>query len=51
MEICGRRLAVALTLGEPTEDNDVESESPISEEALISMFKETFDAQEVEDNR
>nr|MBA2331245.1 DNA polymerase III subunit gamma/tau [Actinomycetota bacterium] len=50
-EVTGRRLAVALTLGEPTEDNDVESESPISEEALILMFKETFDAQEVEDNR
>jgi len=50
-EVTGRRLAVALTLGEPTEPDESESESPISEEALISLFKETFDAQEVEENR
>jgi hypothetical protein len=50
-EVTGRRLEVALTLGEPTEADEVENESPLSEEALISMFKDTFDAQEVEDNR
>ncbi|MCP9487734.1 MAG: DNA polymerase III subunit gamma/tau [Gaiellaceae bacterium MAG52_C11] len=50
-EVTGRRLAVALTLGEPTEADEPENESPISEEALISMFKETFDAQEVEETR
>ena len=28
-----------------------EDEGPLGEEALISMFKDTFDAQEVEDHR
>lgn len=50
-EVTGHRLGVALTLGEPVEVDPAEAESAISEEALISMFKETFDAQEVEDNR
>jgi len=50
-EVTGHRLAVTLTLGEPTEAEAAESESPISEDALISMFKDTFDAQEVEETR
>jgi len=50
-EVTGHRLGVALTLGEPEEIDSAEAESPISEEALISMFKDTFDAQEVEDPR
>ena len=47
-EVTGHRLAVTLSLGEgeePAEDEDDE----LSEDALISMFKDTFDAQEVEE--
>jgi DNA polymerase-3 subunit gamma/tau len=47
-EVTGHRLAVTLALGEgeePLEDEDDE----LSEDALISMFKDTFDAQEVEE--
>ena len=47
----GHRLAVALTLGEAPETDDDESDEPLAEDALISMFKDTFDAQEVEENR
>ncbi len=50
-EVTGRRLGVTLALGEAQETAADESESPISEDALISMFKDTFDAQEVEDSR
>ena len=50
-EVTGHRLAVTLTVGEATEAEAVERESTISEEALISMFKDTFDATEVEENR
>jgi DNA polymerase-3 subunit gamma/tau len=49
-EVTGHRLAVTLALGEgeePAEDEDDE----LSEDALISMFKDTFDAQEVEEPR
>jgi DNA polymerase III subunit gamma/tau len=47
-EVTGRRLTVATALGEPEESEDAEEET-LSEEALISMFKDTFDAREVED--
>jgi DNA polymerase-3 subunit gamma/tau len=47
-EVTGRRLAVATALGEPEESDEVEEET-LSEEALISMFKDTFDAREVEE--
>ena len=50
-EVTGHRLAVALTLGEATETDDDESDEPIAEDAFISLFKDTFDAQEVEENR
>jgi DNA polymerase-3 subunit gamma/tau len=50
-EVTGRRLGVVLALGEPAEDEESDEESPVSEEALLSMFKDTFDAQEVEDHR
>jgi DNA polymerase-3 subunit gamma/tau len=49
-EVTGRRLAVATALGEPEESSEAD-EGTLSEEALISMFKDTFDAQEVEDDR
>jgi hypothetical protein len=50
-EVTGHRLGVVLALGEAAEDDEPEDEDPLSEEALISMFKDTFDAQEVEDHR
>ncbi len=47
-EVTGRRLGVVLALGEAAE-TEAEDEGPLGEEALISMFKDTFDAREVED--
>jgi DNA polymerase-3 subunit gamma/tau len=48
-EVTGRRLGVTLALGEHevVEEEDEE----LTEEALISMFKDTFDAKEVEEDR
>jgi DNA polymerase-3 subunit gamma/tau len=48
-EVTGRRLAVATALGDPDEESDAAEEETLSEEALISMFKDTFDAREVEE--
>jgi DNA polymerase III subunit gamma/tau len=48
-EVTGRRLGVTLALGEGVEPDDEDEE--LSEDALISMFKDTFDAQEVEETR
>jgi len=50
-EVTGRRLTVTLALGEPEDAAVKEDEGPMSEEALISMFKDTFDAQEVEERQ
>ena len=50
-EVTGHRLAVALALGEPEEDAEVDADDPLSEEAFISMFKDELDAQEVEESR
>jgi DNA polymerase-3 subunit gamma/tau len=51
-EVTGRRLAVSTTLadhadGEPTHADD----EPLSEEDVISLLKDTFDAEEVEEPR
>jgi DNA polymerase-3 subunit gamma/tau len=51
-EVTGRRLAVSTTLadhadGEPTPADD----EPLSEEDVISLLKDTFDAEEVEEPR
>ena len=48
-EVTGRRLGVTLALGEGVEA-DEEDEQP-TEDAFISMFKDTFDAKEVEEPR
>ena len=50
-EVTGHRLAVALALGEPEDDAEVDADDPLSEEAFISMFKDELDAQEVEESR
>jgi hypothetical protein len=48
-EVTGRKLAVVLALGEGGAAAEDEPDGPLSEEALISMFKDTFDAREVEE--
>jgi DNA polymerase-3 subunit gamma/tau len=47
-EVTGHRLGVTLALGEG-EDAVEEEDEALTEEALISMMKDTFDATEVED--
>jgi DNA polymerase-3 subunit gamma/tau len=49
-EVTGHRLAVLLELGEAA-DADADAEDEVTEDAFISMFKDTFDAQEVEETR
>ena len=49
-EVTGHRLGVTLALGEPAEPAE-ETDEQLSEDDLISMFKDTFDAQEVEETR
>jgi DNA polymerase-3 subunit gamma/tau len=49
-EVTGHRLGVTLALGAPTEPAD-DVDEQLSEDDLISMFKDTFDAQEVEESR
>ena len=49
-EVTGHRLGVTLSLGEELESEPDEDEQ-LSEDALISMFKDTFDAQEVEEHQ
>jgi hypothetical protein len=50
-EVTGRRLALATALGADDHDDVADDDESLSEEALISMFKDTFDAQEVEEPR
>ena len=50
-EVTGHRLGVTLALGEAGEETDDDEDDPLSEEAFISMFKDKFDAQEVEEPR
>jgi DNA polymerase-3 subunit gamma/tau len=50
-EVTGRRRGVVLALGEPEDDDLAEDDDPLDEETLISMFKDTFDAEEVEEPR
>ena len=49
-EVTGHRLGVTLALGESVEE-EVDEDEQLTEDALISMFKDTFDAQEVEEPR
>ena len=50
-EVTGHRLAVLLELGEAADADDDEEDDAVTEDAFISMFKDTFDAQEVEETR
>jgi DNA polymerase-3 subunit gamma/tau len=49
-EVTGHRLGVTLALGDDEDAVDDEDEA-LTEEALISMMKDTFDATEVEDQQ
>ena len=48
-EVTGHRLGVVLELGVAEEAVDEVEEDPLGEDALISMFKDTLDAREVEE--
>jgi DNA polymerase-3 subunit gamma/tau len=48
-EVTGRKLAVVLESGEPEHIAHERDDEPMSEEDVISLLKETFDAREVED--
>jgi hypothetical protein len=47
-EVTGRRLAVAFELGEHGEVEEQE-DTPLDEDELLSLMKETFDARELEE--
>ena len=49
-EVTGHRLGVTLALGDEVEA-EPDADEQLTEDALISMFKDTFDAQEVEETR
>jgi DNA polymerase-3 subunit gamma/tau len=48
-EVTGRRLAVVCALGEAPEEHEQPETAPPSEEELVALLKETFDAREVDD--
>ncbi len=50
-EVTGHRLAVTLALGAGDEELAEDEDEELTEDALISMFKDTFDAKEVEETR
>jgi DNA polymerase-3 subunit gamma/tau len=50
-EVTGHRLAVTLALGASEEEPEEDEDQELTEDALISMFKDTFDAKEVEETR
>jgi len=47
-EVTGRKLAVVLETGDAELAADVDDDEPLSEEGVISLLKDTFDAREVE---
>jgi DNA polymerase III subunit gamma/tau len=48
-EVTGRRLAVATVVAEGSEEHAAEDNEPLSEEDVISLLKDTFDAREIEE--
>ena len=48
-QVTGRRLALAFELGANGGDGEPAEEEPASEDDLVSLIKETFDAREVEE--
>jgi len=49
-EVTGRRLALETVLGAPQEPTEHEDVRELSEEDVISLLKDTFDAEEVEEH-
>jgi DNA polymerase III subunit gamma/tau len=50
-EMTGRRLTLAFAVGEAVEEATSEEERAPTEEEFVSLFKSTFDAREVDDER
>ncbi len=48
-EVTGRKLGFAFVLGEPDEQTEPEEGAPPTESDLVALFKETFDAREVDE--
>jgi DNA polymerase III subunit gamma/tau len=48
-QVTGRKLGVLFVLGEKREPEEREEHAPPSEEDLVALFKETFDAREVDE--
>ncbi len=46
-EVTGRRLALVFALGEEREHAADETEHPATEEEIVELMKQTFDAQEL----
>ncbi len=49
-EVTGKRLEVAFAVGENGGEGEPAEEGPASEDEFVSMLKDTFDAEEVEDS-
>ncbi len=48
-EVTGRKLDVTFVIGEKRERGEAEETAPPSEDDLVALFKETFDAREVDE--
>jgi hypothetical protein len=48
-EVTGRKLGFEFVLGAPRADAEAEEEPAPSESDLVALFKETFDAREVDE--
>jgi DNA polymerase III subunit tau, C-terminal domain len=48
-EVTGRRLALQFELGDEAVAREREDDAPVSEEELLQLMKETFDAREVDE--
>jgi hypothetical protein len=49
-EVTGRRFALAFSVGEgEAEESDAEEEGPASEDEILALMRETFDARELEE--
>jgi DNA polymerase III subunit gamma/tau len=48
-EVTGHKLGVLFVIGEKREREDTEETAPPSEDDLVALFKETFDAREVDE--
>jgi hypothetical protein len=49
-EVTGRKLALDFAVGENGDDEPAEEEHPASEEEIVQLMKDTFDAHEVEES-